>query len=323
MNKYNKNIDESEINSYEYEIFNNINLTSEEINDLAKFVTWNSIPDSKLYDKKELITKLDCIKYIDKMRMLRIVTRDIDNIHLYPIQNYEFTGEEIIKSVMVCPELLDIIKIKEGTLTMAIIIKISKTHPHIIKKINFDNVNISTEEAIEIAKVGNIDIIANIKNDLTKIDIINKFKIIKSNNYDFKILEKIGAFSENFDNSYYIREIIINGDYYDNLNISCLKNNDWIIILKNKPSLKKYLNIDCFLNNDIYYLIELCILFPEYIHYINEGNSYEISSLGWEKLLLNFENNDYLIKLCNFDILENRTWKVFENRKPELLLYKT
>ncbi len=323
MNKDNKNIEENQINLTEFEIFNNSNLTSEEINNFAKTIMWSSIPDSKLYDQQNLITKLDCVKYIDKMRMLRIVTRDIENIHLYPIGEYEFTGEEIIKSVMVCPELLDIIKIKEGTLTMAIIIEIAKTHPHIIKRINLDSVNISTEEAVEIAKVGNVDIITKIKNNLTEINIIDKFKIIKANNYHIDILNKVNIFDKEFDNSYYIREIIVNGDYYDNLNIECLKQNDWIYILTYKPELKKYLNINTFLEGDIFFLIELCLLFPEFLNYINENNAHEITSLGWEKLLIEFIYDDRLVDLCDFSKLEERTWKKFEENREDLLIYKT
>jgi len=316
MEKQNKD------NLYEHELFNNSKLTSEEINNLAKFVVWNSVPDSKLLEQHDLINKLDCNQYLDKMRMLRLVTRDIENIHLYPIHKYEYTGEEIIKSATIYPQLLDVINIKEGTLTMAVILQISKTHPHVINKINLDNVIISLGEAIEIAKIGHLDIIHKMNKDLTNINIIEKFKIIKAHNYHIDILNKLNIFNENFDNSYYIREIIINGNFYEELNLSCLWQKDWLLILKHKPELKEYINIEIFINGDIYFLIELCILFPEFLKLIDNDNAKKITSLGWEMLFLEFSYEERLISLCDFSSLEERTWSILEFNRPDLLVYK-
>jgi len=332
MDKFNDLIDKKQIihNKFflstalsEYVVLNCYDsLSREDLNFLAKQVSWHNISDPELSNKVELIKKLNWVEFVDRMAILRIATRDFRNIDLYPLSDYEYEADEIIKSAKIEPSLLDRLRIKQDSLKPRHIIEISKVHPSLMDRIDFKNQEFTVSESVEIARMGNKNIFEVF--DFSNISDIEKVKILKAHNFSYLSLEKMCVFENDFDNKNHIREILLStgNQYIDKLNVSNLFPSDWIILLKENLEFEPFIPLDDFFACDIFYFIELCILLPKHLEYLDETMAKGITSFGWEKLLLNIRNSDKLIELCNFDTLEERAWNTFQDRRPDLLLYR-
>lgn len=299
------------------------NISREELNFFAKKLNWNEIPDSEVSNKIELIRNLDWKECVDKMQILRMAIRDLENIDLYPLNDFEYEAEEVIKSAKIEPRILDLITIKKGSLRPIHIIEIAKVHPSFMNRINLETEELTQEECLEIAKMG-VDQILDIF-DFSDIRDIDRMKIIQAHLFSEKVLQRIGAFQEDFDNKFYIREILSNTGtkFIKSLQIKYLMPSDWIVLLNGNLSFEGFVPIDDFLVGDPFFFVELCILCPSFLSFLTKDIAERITSFGWEQLFLNFRNNDQLIDLCNFDALEERSWVFFEERRPDLLLYRT
>jgi len=276
-------------------------LTEQEIDDIAQYIDWNEVPDSSLSSNDHFAFKFKWSKYIEKMRTLRIAVGTQGYIDLVSFDGYDFKISEIIKSIKVNPDILSKVKIKIDALEKGDMLNImSSGHDNLLEIISMDGHNIN---------------------------MIEKFRILEVYGYSDKAIESLDIIGDLEDNpiKFHIRQMIKNtGDrYIDYMDIDRLYPSDWIDILNDDPYMVDYIDIEDFSKGDIYYLIQLCYLFPKYLDYITYDNSHKISSLGWEELLINFsDQKEELIEMCDFDDLEERSWETIAREKPSLMQYK-
>jgi len=303
-------------------------LTKEEVSFLAKSVDWSNVTDTYIKYNADLLSKIDWKLHVNKHLALRIALSDLSDsqsIDKYPLHLYEYTFREVIDAVCIYPSILEHITIV-GDIMVDHIVKVAKERPEFLTMYDFNTSDLTEEDIFKLMKVGNKDFNDSVEIDFSNLKDFDKFKLIKSNDFSQNILESTGVFCEEFNNPFYVRQIVIKtGDeYLDALNLDCLFPSDWIKILRQHRYLSDRINIQDFLNGDIYYLIDLCMMLPEYVEYITQENSHKISSLGWQKLLIKYGTDDdnRLVKLCDFGKIEQRSWKIIQKEKPELLLYK-
>jgi len=143
--------------------------------------------------------------------------------------------------------------------------------------------------------------------------------IIRAYDYEEKILNRIDI---NKLKGHNISEILKGESYVKYFDLKKLTPIDWIDLLEERPELLKYCNIDVFMKKDIYYLIQLVVLFyePDMTNLIFKRDMSEISPLGWEKLLI--YNPDRFIDECDFSCLNELNWANIKKFKPDLLVFK-
>ena len=145
--------------------------------------------------------------------------------------------------------------------------------------------------------------------------------IIRAYDYEERILNRIDI---NKLKGHNISEIlIVKGEpYVKYFDLKKLTPIDWIDLLEQRPELLKHCNIEVFMKKDIYYLIQLVVLFyePDMTNLIFKRDMSKISPLGWEKLLI--YNPDRFIDECDFSCLNELNWANIKKFKPELLVFK-
>jgi len=303
-------------------------LNREQVNLLAKAIRWEKVTDDQIKYNDDLLDKLNWKLYIDKHRALRIALSDLsDNrsIDKFPLHIYEYHFEEVIKAICVYPSIIEKVTLVDD-MTFNQLLTIARSRPEFLTMYDFDVHTLSSEELLSLVKVGNKEFNNSLDIDFSKLPIRDRYKIMESGDFAKESLDKAGAFNEDFDHSYYVRNIIIKtGDeYIDLLNVSNLYPSDWIKILRQHRHLIDRVDISEFLSCDTHYLVDLCMIMPEYVEYITSELSHKISSTDWSRILIKFGTDDEnrLIKLCDFSKIKGKSWDAMGREKPELLLYK-
>lgn len=301
-------------------------LTREEINFLATKINFKKISDNLIKNNYDLLGKINWSLFIDKYQALRIsVSHLIDGLDIskYPLFLYKYDFQDVITSVQTCPKLLDYLTII-NEITLDDIIAVAKKRPEFLTMYNWTVKDLTEKQILEIIRIGNQEFLDSLNIDMSNLSIYERFKMIKANNFDTISLEKFGAFKTDFINPYHIREILISTgeEHVEKLNLTTLSPSDWVAVLRHQRHLYNKININNFLDGDIYNLIEICMFLPEFIDYITDKNAYKISSRGWEKLLVKYGHVKKIIDLCDFSKLEQRSWVYLQKEKPELLIYK-
>ena len=314
--------------SYQTALFCSDVLTKEEFAYVSQDIDWNQVPDNYIKYNDSILKKIDWGKHFDKYKALRLLMANIIDGHdvtKYPMHHYEYSFEEVVTSLQMQPTLLEHINIS-GDVTIYQVLRVARKRPEFLSMYDFNTEDITEEELLDLIKVGNKDFISKMNVDWSRFSTHERFKIIKASKFDENTLESAGAFDEDFTNPYHVREIIIKtGDeYLDLLNLDCLFPADWVKILRYHRHLYTRMNLDYLLSGDIYYLIQICMILPDFVEYITEDNAHKISSRGWEKLLVKYGTDDdnRLINLCDFSKIEQRSWRYMQKEKPELLLYR-
>lgn len=328
MQKYNKDLFFKAL-SVDVALYCTDSIDKEEFDHISNSIDWKAIPDRYIKYNNSLLSKINWKKHIDKHRAIRIAIsslHDNQDISKYPLQVYEYDFFDVIGILKIMPSLLDKLNIS-GDITVDQVILVAQEKPEFLTMYDFNFDNLNEEQLMSLVRIGNQDFIESMNIDLSKLSLEERFKIIKSSNFNHSTISIVGSFKEDFNNHYYIREIIIKtGDvFFDLLNTSSLYPSDWVVILKYHRHMYDKINMEDILNGDIYYLIEICMIVPDMLKYINKDNCKKISSRGWEKLLVKYgnKNENRLINMCDFSKIEPRSWSFFQREKPELLLYKT
>ena len=303
-------------------------VSKEGINHMAKVIDWTVMPDRYIKYNDDLLNKLDWSKYISKHQAIRIAIsnlHDSQDISNYPLHLYEYEFFEVIGALKLQPALLQELNII-GDIPVDQVILVAKEKPEFLTMYDFNFDDLTESQIMELIKTGNQDFIESMNIDLSNLSLIERFKIVKASKFNYGTMESVGVFKDDFINPYHIREIIIKtGDeFIDLLNTKFLFPSDWVKILKHHRHLYNRVDMKEVMSGDIYYLIEMCMIVPEMLDYINEDNCQNISSRGWEKLLVKYGNRDdnRIINMCDFSKLEQRSWSFIQREKPELLLYK-
>ncbi len=250
----------------------------------------NSIQDKDLIKNKELHDNVNW-KIINKNKAVRILARDIDLLEKIDIKELGLTVTDLFPLFLQYPELIHQMVKDFNLLTPIESIRLLECNPDLIEFIDISKYNFSKKDLIEI---------------------INKFKRSP------QIIERIDLYD--LDHFHTRRLLIDTGiDYMDKLNLSQLKNVDWIEILENQPELLEYCDLSVFETNDCYLLTKLVIMFPE-LSYLIENNKDKISALGWEYLIKeDFENYQ---DVCCWEKLSESNWNNILKKHPNLYYIK-
>ena len=265
---------------------------------LAKVVNYNHVPDRVISDNKE-VRKIIKWDRVDKMKMIRILIRCLDN------------GVEIMEEV----------KIEKYDYKIKHLIHLLKRKPYYIEKFRIDIDNITTSEAATVLSIGDNYFINKINLSKYTFNFKESMNIIQGYNYERKIIKQVNFKSLK---GYQIVEILIKtgNKNIDLLNIDNLTNIDWINLLSYRPEMIKHCNLKRFIYGDIFYSIKLCCMFesPDLSYLVLDRNLNEISPFGWEKLLI--ERPKKFINYCIFNKLDENNWKNILANRPELYIYK-
>lgn len=272
-------------------------LNQMELRHLCQYVDYNKIPDRTIADN-ELLHDMIPWENFDRMKIVRVVARNIKLANFVDLSSYNYTIKEVKNMLKIRPVLLE--------------------------KMNIDLEAICHEDAFSLLTIGAEEISNKI--DIKKYDFTAKetYDIIEFNNFCDEIVRDFDDLNKLKD--YHICNIIINtGDeYFDILDLKKLTARKWLEILQIRPELFEYCDLNKFKQSDIYNSIELICLFPqENLDFLIKDRDYieELSALGWEKLIISKPNE--FIDICCYWKLNETNWKNIISYHPQLIVYKT
>lgn len=185
------------------------------------------------------------------------------------------------------------------------------------------------------------------------VDEFDKDKLLKSDSfylvsfvcifpeYEFlleeKILKSISIFSwekliESFPkkyeqmiknmNSHNIVNLLIDGFDIESdlIDLNKISTKDWLRLFKYHKKYINYFDLKKFSNSNINDIIDFIRIFPEHSNIFPEKRKKEVTSLGWEKLLIS--NKDYFFDMCDFYKLTENSWENVIKTHPELKVHK-
>jgi len=265
---------------------------------LAKIVNYNKVPDRVIADNKEVRSVVRWDR-VDKMKMIRILIRCLDN------------GVEI----------MDEVKIEQYEYKIKHLIHLLKRRPEYIELFKVDIDKITTSEAATVLSLGEQYFLDKINLSKYKFNFKESMNIIQGYNYDREIIKQVNHRSLK---GYQVSEILTHtGDKnIDLLDINSLTNIDWVNLLMHRPELLKHCNFSKFLSGDIFYSIKLCCMFdsPDLSYLVLDRDISDISPFGWEKLLI--EKPEIFLAHCKFDKLDDNNWSNILKSQPDLHVYK-
>lgn len=266
-----------------------------EIEHMLKYVDFNKIPDRIIADN-DFVYHMINWDLVDRMKIIRLVSRNINLTNFIDISIYKYSIEEV-KNML-------------------------KIHPILIDNLNIDLEKISTKEAFILLTIGIDEISFRIDVESYNFTPKQAYEIIEFNEFSETIMRKVNL---NQLKDYHICDIIINtGDkYFDILDLKKLTARKWLEIFQNIPKLVQSCDLNIFKTCDIYNSIELICMFPhEDFDFLIKDRDYqsEISSFGWEKLIIN-KPNEY-IDICCYWKLNETNWKNIIESHPDLIAYK-
>ena len=268
-------------------------LTDEQFFKIVNFIdvrTLKKINDDAFNSNKRL-KKFINLNRMDRKQVIRLVTRDITLFDRLDLKHFNFTINELEYFL--------------------------GSHPHFVRRFNFDLNLVTGKEVIILLKAD--------LNFLYEIDFNDK----KFTRLDFQ--DMIRLFSDvdeamqqiNFNelDNFLIRTLIIRTKekYINDLNLNKLNYLDWLEILKEHPNLLKHCDLTLFTSGDCFKLAQLVCVIPE-LDYLIQENYDNISPLAWEKLIL--YNPERFTSICNFSVFKEINWKNILRKKPYLRQFK-
>ena len=192
-----------------------------------------------------------------------------------------------------------------------------KISPELSDDFKVDYENLSRKDAYVLFELGHYMFFERIDASKYNFDFIETFDIIEGHKFERRVLKK---FDLNILRDYHLAEIVVEtGDEnLDLIDINKITPYYWLEVLRNKPNLLKYCNLELFKKKDIYYSIQLVKIFKDdNLFYLIEDRNYkkEISTFGWEELILTFPE---WIDKCNVEKLDERSWKRILKKHPTL-----
>lgn len=270
-------------------------MNQNELYHLCQYVDYNKIPDRTIADN-ELLHHMIPWHNLDRMKIVRIVARNIKITDFIDLSSYNYTIREVRNMLKMRPTLLD--------------------------KLNIDLDVIRHEDAFSLLTIGAEEISNKI--DIKKYDFTAKetYEIIEFNSFLDNVVRE---FDLNKLKDYHICNIIIKtGDeFFDILDLKKLTARKWLEILNVRPELFRYCDLSKFKQSDIYNSVELICLFPnEDLDFLIKDRDYieELSALGWEKLIISKPNE--FIDICCCWKFNETNWKNITNYHPQLIAYK-
>lgn len=272
------------------------NVCGSEIAHLCQYVDFDKIPDRVIADNEEIYSIVPWEK-VDRMKIIRVVARNLNIADLVDLTKYNYTIRETKNMLKIRPTL--IYKIKK----------------------NLDELN--HEDAFSLLTIGVEYLSEKINIKLYNFTPKEVYEIIEFNNFSQYIMIEVNL-KELKD--YHICDIIKNtGDiYYSLLDLTKLTARKWIEILSFQPQLFYDCDLKKFKESDIYNSVELISMFPNQdLDFLIKERSYkeELSALGWEKLII-ARPNKYIDECCSSKLNET-SWKRILDYHPQLIIYKS
>lgn len=256
-------------------------------NVLSKFINPNFIDDKSLLSNERIKNHIDWDK-LDKLKLIRLIVRDKYVLERLDLNKHDFTLRDLIPVFIMHPDLIEYFEIDYDSLSAIDAINLLKINTVFVSKIDLGKYRYSKNEIVQILE--------------------------NFHNYP-EIIANLNI--ENLDH-YAIRTLILKSGekYIKKLDLNKLKALDWLEILKKKPELIEYCDVDIFQTGDCFLLTKLVQLLPE-LYFLIEKNKEKISALGWETLLI-FDHEKYS-KYCNFDLLSKKNWENITAYHPSLI----
>jgi len=263
---------------------------------LAKSVDFNIVPDRVISDNEKVRKVIDWDR-VDRMKMIRIIIRCLDN-------NTDVISEINLKKYNY--------KIKE-------LIHLLKRRPRYIEHFSIDLDKITTSDAATLLSLGDSYILSKVNILKYKFNFKESMNIIRGYKFDRDIIKSVNYRSLK---GYQISEILIKTGRknLDLFSIEILTNIDWINLLELRPEMLDICNIKKFTTGDIFYSIKLCCMFdsPDLSYLVFDRNMDDITPFGWEKLII--EKPEKFLAHCNFSKLEDKNWRNIVKEHPKKYL---
>lgn len=284
-------------NSLANSIFQNSfdKMSIDELKHLCKVIHYPSIPDRYFVDNPSLYNFINWNK-LTKMQAIRIIIRNEDLLTYIDLKKYNYRIKEIFFLIKKKPKMLF-------------------TH------FNFDFSNLAHEDAYFLACLGIREYIDMINIKQYSFNFLESMDIIRSHSYNREIITML-PYKEL--KGYQVAKILINtGEKnLDLFDINLLTTLDWLDLLPHQPDFLDFCDFQKFKNGDPFNLIQLVVMFdePDLSHLIFEIEKRNITSFGWEKLLIS--DSEKYIDICDFYKLNEHNWTVISSFHPGLLVHK-
>lgn len=251
---------------------------------LSKYINPNFIDDKSLLSNERIKNHIDWDK-MDKLKLIRLIVRDKFILERLDLNKHDFTLRDLIPVFMVHRDLIEYFDIDYDSLSAIDAIKLLEINVNFLSKIDIGKYSYTKNETI---------------------------KILESfYNYP-EVIEKLNL---NTLDHYAIRTLVLKSGekYIDKMDLTKLKALDWLDILKKKPELITYCDLNIFKTGDCFLITKLVQVLP-HLDYLVEENKDKISALGWETLLI-YDSEKYS-KYCNFECLSKKNWENITNYHP-------
>jgi hypothetical protein len=266
-------------------------VSTSELAHLIKQADWSRMPDHVLADEN-IIDYVDWSK-IRPMQALRLCARYRELSDRIPLDSYKFEVKDVLPSLNI--------------------------NPHLINRVDIDITSATREEILKLALLGKDQVLECMNFDDYYLRPADKLKIVKAYGFSELSMNKTGLLTSDLKDKFTIREILVcTGDQFiDELNVEPLSNRDWITIIDARPELVDHLKIESILKGDLYYLVALAVKFPKFLAYLTDDRLKKISSLGWEKLILEYP--DKFLHKCDPSKIEASAWARIQLKYPNLV----
>lgn len=253
---------------------------------LAPHINPNFIEDKALLSNDRIKELIDWDK-LDKQKLLRLIIRDKYVLERLDLNKHDFTMRDLIPIWIRHPDLIDYFDINWEDLSAIDAIKMLRINVAFIEKIDLGRYKYSKFEIAQLLE-----------------EFHQYPNIVEQIN-----LDTLDHFS--------IRKLLVkSGDkYISKVDLTKLKVVDWLEVLKHKPELRQYCDMDIFNTGDMFYLVKLVEIIPE-LDYMIEEYKDKISALGWEALLI--RDPDKYAVMCDFEKLSKKNWDVVTSYHPSL-----
>lgn len=133
--------------------------------------------------------------------------------------------------------------------------------------------------------------------------------------------EKYGQMIKNM-NQHSLVNILINDFDIESklINLSKINIKEWLRLLRHKREYVKYFDLEMIKKSNINDIVDFIQLYPNKPFVFPEDRKKEVTSLGWEKLLIS--NKEYFFDICDFYKLTEVSWENVIKVHPDLKVHK-
>ena len=270
-------------------------LDSKELIHFGESIDYENIPDRLISDNDYLHPYIKWDR-ISKMKAIRLVSKNFELIDIINLKRYDYKIREIFWFIQF-------------------------DYTRLFNLFNFNFNNCSHEDVYLLLCLGEKHFENFIKIEDFKFSFLETMDIIRAYKYQRHIMLRLNY---SILKNYQFTEIISNTgeENLDLFDINELSTLNWIELLNHQPDFINKCDFDKFKSGDIFNLIQLIVLFsePDLSYLLDDIDKKQITSFGWEKLLIC--NPVKFVDICDFSKLNEDNWSRIVIHQPELLVHK-